>query len=411
MARTRRAFNAEQRVEAAHLVIDTDRTISAVAGETGIGEQLLGRWVRDERTRMAAAAPRDPVVDLNESERAELARLRRAVAEQSKRLADQEMDIAFLKKASAYFASNQLRRNGSPMIAAEYATQGCEFTLASMLRSSGVSGSGFHAWRNRQVGDGVLSAAAQTRRDRLAKVIAVHAEHRGRYGYRRVTAELRATGDPVNRKTIATIMAGHGLAGISPRTFYPPTTIVDTSAFTPPDLVGRRFDQGGADLVWGSDITYLTTGEGEVFLCAVRDLHSRRVLGWAAADHMRTELVIHALDNAVTERGGIASGVVFHADRGCQFTAGATAEYCKKRSIRQSVGRTGVCWDNAPSESFWSIFKHEFYKRHVFRTRAELYAAIEDYIGYYNHDRRNSTIGYHTPASWETRSADQARAA
>ncbi len=113
MARTRRAFTAEQRVEAAHLVIDTDRTISVVAGATGIGEQLLGRWVRDERTRIAAASPPDPEADLNESERAELARLRRAVAEQGKRLADQEMDIAFLKKASAYFASNQLRRNGS----------------------------------------------------------------------------------------------------------------------------------------------------------------------------------------------------------------------------------------------------------------------------------------------------------
>ena len=293
-------------------------------------------------------------------------------------------------------------------IAAEYANPTGGASLAVAFRNLPVSRSGFYAWRKRSTGVG-LSPAAQRRADRLAKIIAIHREDDA-WGAPRITAELRERGDAVSEKTVADIMAAHGIAGISPRTFHPPTTIVDRSAFTPPDLIDRNFDQGRLDAVWISDITYLTCGDGDVFLCAIRDGHSRRVLGWEAADHMRAELVVNCLDMAVGARGGRVDGVVFHADRGCQYTAGATADYCKARGIRQSVGRTGVCWDNAPAESFWSVFKHEYYYRHTFATRAELYTAIDAWMIRYNNHRRNSTIGQVSPLAYEN-SITQALAA
>ncbi len=146
--------------------------------------------------------------------------------------------------------------------------------------------------------------------------------------------------------------------------------------------------------------TYLTCGEGDVFLCAIRDEHSKRVLGWAAADHMRAELVVDCLEMAVATRGGVA-GTIFHADRGSQYTSGDVATVCSKYNLRQSVGRTGVCWDNACSESFWSVFKHEYYYRHVFATKAELYAAIGRWMIYYNRRRRHSSIGHRSPMNYE----------
>jgi transposase InsO family protein len=157
--------------------------------------------------------------------------------------------------------------------------------------------------------------------------------------------------------------------------------------------VNRRFDQGRLDAVWASDITYLTCGEGDVYLCAIRDEHSKRALGWTAADHMRAELVVDCLDMAVRTRGHGVEGTIFHADRGAQYTGGDVADKCQESGLRQSVGRTGVCWDNACSESFWSTFKHEYYYRHAFATRAELYLAIDRWMVYYNSRRRHSSIG------------------
>jgi len=279
-----------------------------------------------------------------------------------------------------------------------------------MFRNLPVSSSGFYAWRKRVTGRGP-SAATQRRADLLAKITSIHRDSAGVYGSPRITAELRDAGEVVTAKTVAAIMAAHGLAGISPRSFKVSTTVADRSALMPPDLVNRRFDQGRVDAVWASDITYLTCGEGDVFLCAVRDEHSKRALGWAAADHMRADLVVDCLDMAVATRDNSVAGTIFHADRGSQFTSGAVADKCRQAGLRQSVGRTGVCWDNACSESFWSLFKHEYYHRHVFATRAELYLAIDRWMVYYNGRRRHSSISQRSPINYEQTAATLAFAA
>ena len=147
-----------------------------------------------------------------------------------------------------------------------------------MFRSLPVSASGFYAWRARVTGR-VVSARAQRRADLLVKITAAHRDSARSYGSPRVTAELRDHGELVTEKTVAAMMAAHGLVGLSPRSFRVSTTIPDRSALVPPDLVNRRFDQGRVDAVWASDITYLTCGEGDVYLCAVRDEHSERAVG------------------------------------------------------------------------------------------------------------------------------------
>ncbi|UXA11647.1 DDE-type integrase/transposase/recombinase [Mycobacterium sp. SMC-8] len=165
---------------------------------------------------------------------------------------------------------------------------------------------------------------------------------RTRRGGSRITADLHEAGDQVSHNTVAKIMAELGIEGVSPRTFKT-TTVVDPCASFPPDLVGRRFDQGRIDAVWSTDITYLSCGEGDMFLCAIRDEHSRRALGWAVDDHMRTELVTTAVDRAVFTRGGNANGVILHSDRGTQFTSHGMAEAAAEHGLRRSMGATGIC--------------------------------------------------------------------
>ena len=165
----------------------------------------------------------------------------------------------------------------------------------------------------------------------------------------------------MNEKTVAAIMAEIGIEGISPRTFKVRTTVIDPTASFPPDRVVRRFDQGRTDAVWMTDITYLTCGEGDMFLCAIRDGHSRRVLGHVVADHIGADMVCEAIDAAVACRDGDVTGTVLHSDRGGEFTAALTAQACARYGLERSMGDTGVCWDNSGAESFWSTFKHEYY--------------------------------------------------
>jgi putative transposase len=276
------------------------------------------------------------------------------------------------------------------------------FSVLRMARLLNVSTSGYYAYAKRAVAT-VLTTRQQRRADLEVKITEVHRESRGTYGSPRVTAELRGQGETVTAKTVAKIMASIGLEGISPRTFKTRTTVADPRASFPPDLVERAFDQGLLNAVWFTDITYLSCGEGEMFLCAIRDGHSRKVLGYSIAEHISAGMVTEAIDAAVASRGGKCRGTVLHSDRGGEFTAHLTAAVCLRHGLRRSMGATGTCWDNSPAESFWSTFKHEEYYRHVYATKRELVAAVDNWIEFYNSMRRHSAIGMSSPNEYESR--------
>ena len=289
------------------------------------------------------------------------------------------------------------------MIEAEKATMGA-LPVARMAGLLGVSRSGYYAWARRRSG-AVLGPRAVRRGDLLVKIKVAHDASDGVNGAPRITADLRDAGEVVSRKTVAKLMRQHDIRGISPRPWHPVTTVVDASPHAIPDLVGRRVDRGELNAVWTSDITYLATGAGWLYLCAVRDGCSRRVIGYAFADTLHTDLVEQALRRAVLFREastGSTAGTVFHADRGCQYTSTQLAEVAAEVNVRLSVGRTGVCWDNAQQESFWSTLKTEYYQRYSFATHAEAIAGVSDWIErVYNRRRRHSALGQISPVTFE----------
>jgi transposase InsO family protein len=193
--------------------------------------------------------------------------------------------------------------------------QRTRFSVRRMARLLGVSASGYYV-HARRVAATVLTLRQQRRADLEVKIIQAHRDSHGTYGSPRITAELRDQGEMVTAKTVAKIMASIGLEGISPRTFTVKTTVVDPAASFPPDLVERHFDRDRTDAVWLTDITYLRCGEGEMFLCAVRGGHSRKVLGYSISDHIGAEMVTDAIDAAVAARGGRCRGTILHSDRG-----------------------------------------------------------------------------------------------
>ena len=199
-----------------------------------------------------------------------------------------------------------------------------------------------------------------------------------------------------------------GIEGISPRAFVPVTTIQSKRKSTLPDLVKRLFVQGQLDRLWMSDITYLRTGEGWLVLCVIRDGHSRRVLGWSMDSVQDSHLVERALRMVHTLRGEVPEGLVFHADRDTQFTSEQLWQVCRELGIAQSVGRTGVCFDNAMTVSFWSTLKTEFYDRKKWATRDEGRKAVARWIEIVcNRRRRRSAIGMVSLVDFESRIAAQ----
>lgn len=233
-------------------------------------------------------------------------------------------------------------------------------------------------------------------------MIDIHRASDGTYGVPRMTRELADRGVAVNRKRVERLMRENGLVGVHKRKKVR-TTIPAEDNPPVPDLVGRRFDPGAPDVAWASDITYIRTGEGWLFLASVLDLGSRYLLGYSMADHMRTELVSAALDMAVAARGGNVAGVIAHADRGSQYMSGDYRCKIADLGMKQSAGRTGICWDNAVAEAFWATLKRELIDRYRFATRAQARRAIFAWINYYNRHRLHSSLDYRTPQSWETR--------
>ncbi len=272
------------------------------------------------------------------------------------------------------------------------------FPTSTACEVAGVSTSAFNDWCRRQQAGPTEAEVEEARL--VAEIYQVHDEFDGTYGEPRMTAELRARGWVVNHKRIERLMRVHGIVGVH-KTAKVRTTIPAEDAPPLPDLVGRLFDPGAPDVTWVGDITYIPTGEGWLYLASVLDLGSRRWLGYSMADHMRTELVTDALEMAAAARGGSTSGIVFHSDRGSQYLSGDYRALIDRLEMRQSVGRTGVCWDNSVAESAWSSLKRELVHRYVFPDRASARRAIFVWINRYNTRRRHSSLGYLPPIQWE----------
>lgn len=269
------------------------------------------------------------------------------------------------------------------------------YPVTFMCDQLDVSTSGYYKWRSRK-------PSVREREDgQLTTLIRhFHATLAGNPGVRRMRAELAAAGHRVSRKRVWRLMRAAGLQGRHPRA-WKRTTIRGSAPVSAPDLVGRSFTAAGCNEKWCGDITYIKTWQGWAYLATVIDLHSRALVGWAIADHMKTTLVTEALDMALTHRRP-AAGVIFHSDRGTQYTSAEFAAYCKKHRIRRSLGRTGTCFDNAVSESFFATYKKELIHTRPWPTLAllkkETFTWIEEY---YNRTRRHSSLEYLTPAEYE----------
>ena len=281
-----------------------------------------------------------------------------------------------------------------------------DFTIVRMARLLDVSRSGYYAWTKRG------PSARAVRSERIeAKIAWFHGESDEVSGTPRILADLREDGEIISRKTVAKTMRRLGLRGVCPKR-WKTTTVTDAGDTYPPDAVKRRWDTGALNTVWIGDITYLRTWEGWLYLATVIDAHSRRVIGWAIADHMRTDLVEDALRMAIVLRGQRPAKVVFHADRGTQYASDQITRFAATNGITRSMGRTGVCWDNAMAESFFATLKTEFYYRRVWPTKAGAARAVGAWIeDRYNRRRRHSALGQISPVRYELQHCNDTAAA
>ena len=258
-----------------------------------------------------------------------------------------------------------------------------------------VSRSAYYAQRD------TTSAREVEEAELTAAIVRLHAASKGVYGAPKIHDDLKDEGRRHGRKRVARIMREHGLRGKTPKRFKT-TTVADPQAAARADLIKRDFtvDAGKINMRWCGDITYISTWEGWLYLATVIDIASRRVVGFAMADHMRTELVSDALTNALAARDP-EPGVIFHSDRGCQYTSHDFALLAADYDVRLSVGRTGSCWDNALAESWFSSLKTECIDRRAWPTRAAARAAVVGYISWFNSTRKHHTLGYLTPTQYE----------
>jgi transposase InsO family protein len=284
--------------------------------------------------------------------------------------------------------------NGYPFIEAERAQQR---TLKRACELLEVSRAAFYAHHG-----GAVPARQRTDEELTDHIRQAHQASKGRYGAPRIHAELRRRGHRHGRKRVARLMRAAGLCGRTPRRFKR-TTVPDPAAAARADLIRRDFAVNAAavNTRWCGDITYLPTWEGWLYLATVIDIASRRVVGFALAERLRTELVADALANAVAARDPVP-GVIFHSDKGCQYTSGEYATLAGDLEVTLSTGRTGQCWDNALAESFFASLKGECLDQQPWPTRAAARRATVEYIAWFNGTRLHSALGYMTPDEFET---------
>jgi putative transposase len=273
--------------------------------------------------------------------------------------------------------------------------------VSRMCGVLGVSESGFHAWRTRPP-----SKRARTDGELLARIRSIHNLSKGTYGSPRIHAELTDEGTNIGCKRVARLMRKAGLHGVSKRKWIR-TTVRDEMARPAPDLVQRQFKADSPNKLWVADITYVPTWAGFLFLAVVLDAWSRRVVGWAMETHLRTELVMQALNMAVGQRR--PREVIHHSDQGCQYTSFAFGRRCREMGIRPSMGSVGDAYDNAMCESFFATLECELLDRRSLKNQAEARMAVFEFIeGWYNPHRRHSALGYLSPVRFEREAASRA---
>jgi putative transposase len=268
--------------------------------------------------------------------------------------------------------------------------------VRTMCRVLGVSPSGYYAWRHRPLSVRAIRDVVVS-----AEIDAAHRASRGTYGAPRIHAELAAHGVRVGRKRVARLMRALGVRGITRRKSVVTTQRSETGR-PAPDLVDRQFTVTAPDRLWVADITYVPTWTGFLYLAVVLDAWSRRVVGWAMETHLRTGLVLAALNMAVAQRQ--PTHVIHHSDQGCQYTSLAFGSRCRAAGIRPSMGSVGDAYDNALCESFFATLECELLTRERFAAPAQARVAVFDFIeGWYNPRRRHSSLEYLSPVAYEAR--------
>jgi len=271
-----------------------------------------------------------------------------------------------------------------------------EHSIAIMCRVLEVSRSGYHAWAQRPLSARAVEDARLTRR-----ICELFPMRRGAHGSPRIWSDLvLGDGERISRKRVERLMRLAGLSAVATKKWRG-TTIRVAGVRVADDLVERKFSAAAPNQVWVADITYLRTWQGWLYLVAVQDLYSRRIVGWSMQDHMRAELVTDALEMALARRRP-DPGLVWHSDQGSQFVSLAFGQKARAAGIAQSMGSKGDCFDNAVAESFFATLKKELVHRRSWPTKDELRSEVFDYIEvFYNRERRHSTLGQRSPADYE----------
>lgn len=271
-----------------------------------------------------------------------------------------------------------------------------KYSVRRMCALLGVSPSGYYTWSRRS-----HSSSRPTDEELKEQIRAIYERSRCTYGSPRVHAELAESGTRVSRKRVARLMREAGWVGASRRRRVS-TTVRDKKARPAPDLVNRNFAASERDRLWVADITYIPTAAGFLYLAVVVDAWSRRVVGWSMATHLRTQLVLAALDMALEQRR--PQEVIHHSDQGSQYTSIAFGQRCRQAGVRPSMGSVGDCFDNALCESFFATLECELLERRRFQTQSEARNAVFEFLeGWYNRHRRHSALGYLSPAEFERR--------
>ena len=277
-------------------------------------------------------------------------------------------------------------------VAAEKASH----SIKILCRVLGVSRSGYHAWVRRPLGPRAVEDARLT-----VRIRELHKKRREVYGSPRIWSDLvLEDGERIGRKRVERLMRQAGLSGLITKK-WKATTVRVPGVRVADDLLDRNFAAEAPNRCWVADITYLRTWEGWLYLAAVQDLYSRRIVGWSMADHMRAELVTDALQMALAHRQP-ERGLIWHSDQGSQFVSLAFGQQARAAGIAQSMGSKGDCFDNAVAESFFATLKKELINRRSWPSKAELRTEVFDYIEvFYNRERRHSTLGQRSPAEYE----------